>query len=362
MEKKVRIKDIAKRSGVSKGTVDRVIHNRGHVSEEVKKRVLKVMEELNYKPNIIARTLANNRNWRIAALTPDPENDSFWMQPVKGMELALETIRDYGFSVDYYHFPDTDTRRFLIQGDKILMQNYDAVLLAPIFYKEAHEFLDKCHEQGIKYFLINTSLKRSDNNFQCYLGQDSYQSGVLAAKLLDFGVEKGDAVMILHLEKGVYNSQHLVEKEEGFLQYFKNHTIRNIQVVKTGFEDPAKQNAFKQFIWLQLKSYPNLKGFFVTTSKLHHLAKALDSLKVEGLKLVGFDLIEENLHYLNQGKIDFLINQNPLKQGYLGIVNIFKHLVHKKNVEAVQHLPLDVVMMENLDYYLDSREKFQLVL
>ena len=65
MAKRVRIKDIAERAGVSKGTVDRVIHNRGNVAPAVKQRVLEVMKELNYRPNILASALAYNKNWTL---------------------------------------------------------------------------------------------------------------------------------------------------------------------------------------------------------------------------------------------------------------------------------------------------------
>ena len=44
--KKVSIKDVAKRAGVSIGTVDRVIHNRGRVSEKTQKKVLKICREM----------------------------------------------------------------------------------------------------------------------------------------------------------------------------------------------------------------------------------------------------------------------------------------------------------------------------
>jgi LacI family transcriptional regulator len=53
-----RIKDIAERAACSIGTVDRVIHKRGKVSEEVRKRVLQAMQELDYMPNVNARVLA----------------------------------------------------------------------------------------------------------------------------------------------------------------------------------------------------------------------------------------------------------------------------------------------------------------
>ena len=362
MKKRVRIIDIAEKAGVSKGTVDRVIHKRGHVSPDVKKRILAVMEELDYRPNVIASALAYNRVWKIAALLPNPDNDSFWRQPKNGIQKALNSTRDYGINVDFFHFPDADTKAYTNCCDQILVGNYDAVLVAPVYYNEAHKFLNECEEIGLKYFLINTYLKREGAAFQCYIGQDSYQSGVLAAKLLDFGIEDGDAVMALHLEKGVYNSKHLLEKEQGFQNYFIDHATRNIQIIKTSYENPTDTNAFRKFINYQLKSYPNLKGIFVTTSRLYQLVNVLSETQAAKLKLVGFDLIPENLTYLQSEKINFLINQNPVKQGYLGILNIFDHLVRKKEVPPIQYLPLDVVMQENLSYYLEADQKIHMII
>lgn len=362
MKKRIRIIDIAEKAGVSKGTVDRVIHKRGHVSPEVKKRILEVMKELDYRPNVIASALAYNKSWKIAALLPNPENDAFWMQPKSGILKALNFTSDYGMNVDFYHFQDANKQHFQNCCDQILSGAYDAVLIAPLYYKESHQFLNECDELGLKYFLFNTFLERTDLSFQCYIGQDSYQSGVLAAKLLDFGIENGDAVMILHLEKGVYNAKHLLAKEQGFQNYFIEHPNRNIQIIKTSFEEPKDSAAFRKFINYQLKSYPNLKGIFVTTSRIHHLVNVLSDIHTKKIKLVGFDLISNNLTDLRAEKIDFLINQNPVKQGYLGILNIFEHLVRKKEIAKIQHLPLDVVMQENVSYYLEADQHMHMMI
>lgn len=55
----IRIIDIAEMAGVSVGTVDRVIHNRGRVSEENEKKVRAILEKANYQPNLMARSLAS---------------------------------------------------------------------------------------------------------------------------------------------------------------------------------------------------------------------------------------------------------------------------------------------------------------
>lgn len=51
----IRIVDIAKMANVSVGTVDRILHNRGRVSEEKRIRVENVLKEIDYKPNMVAR-------------------------------------------------------------------------------------------------------------------------------------------------------------------------------------------------------------------------------------------------------------------------------------------------------------------
>ncbi len=58
----IRIVDIAKMAGVSVGTVDRVIHNRGRVSEENRKKVQAILEMVHYQPNLMARSLASKNS------------------------------------------------------------------------------------------------------------------------------------------------------------------------------------------------------------------------------------------------------------------------------------------------------------
>ena len=71
------IKMIAEKAGVSIGTVDRVLHDRPYVKAEVKERVPKVMEELDYRPNHMASALATSGTTRrFASVTVITEVDA----------------------------------------------------------------------------------------------------------------------------------------------------------------------------------------------------------------------------------------------------------------------------------------------
>ena len=97
-QKRVTIKDVARLAKVSKGTVDRVIHNRGEVSEESRAKVMEVIEQLGYKPNMYASLLASKREYKIVALIPEFSEGEFWELMQRGISKAA---REYAeFNVD----------------------------------------------------------------------------------------------------------------------------------------------------------------------------------------------------------------------------------------------------------------------
>ena len=64
-------------------------------------------------------------------------------------------------------------------------------------------------------------------------------------------------------------------------------------------------------------------------------------------------MIDPNIKLLKENKIDFIINQNPILQGYLGIMNFVNHFILKKEIRPTQYLPLDIVLKENVDFYIE---------
>lgn len=350
MKKRIRIKDIAEKSGVSVGTVDRVIHKRGNVDEEVRQKVLKVMEELDYQPNILARTLANNRVFQIAVLLPDYRTDPYWVAPQKGVERAYQTVQHYGVVIQFYYFDLNNPDSFVEKSNELLHHLPDAVLIAPIFRNEALPFLQNLAELKIPCALINTDMDEVEK--LCYIGQDSYQSGVLAARLLSAGLQEGDQIVILHMEPGVKNAIHLINKETGFRDYVKrNHTP--VELITYEFEQFQHKFSTCSFVDHIVEALPRLKGIFITSSRAYRIAECLGA-KHPHLTLLGYDLIEKNIQYLKENKIQFLINQNPEKQGYFGVTNLVNHLILNKEVAKEQYLPLDIIVAENASYYLSE--------
>ncbi len=353
MQQKIRIKDIAAQTGVSIGTVDRVLHNRGHVSPDVRARVLKVMEEMGYEPNIMARSLANNKKaYRIAVILPDYRIDPYWEQPKEGAEWAAEAVSHYGAKTEFYFFPLFEPKSYLEILKNVLATAPDGVLIAPLFHDESLWLIEETTRLGIPKVMINTQIEGTDA--LSYIGQDSYQSGVLAGRLLNFGLNDGDHAMVLNLDREVPGAPHLQAKQQGFKDFFDSRADKIIGIHTAVFEDFDNPALMKAWANEQLLAQPRLKGFFVTNSRAYKLVEALDERIAGEIKIVGFDLIEPNLRLLESNKIRFLINQNAWRQGYLGIHSLARHLILRKEIPPQQYLPLDIIVRENASYYLNN--------
>ncbi len=72
----------------------------------------------------------------------------------------------------------------------------------------------------------------------------------------------------------------------------------------------------------------------------------------ENKYLIGYDLITENLKFLQSGIIDFLIFQNPGLQANLGISYLIDLLVFEKEMPTKKLLPIEIVMKENYENYI----------
>ena len=108
----IRIIDIAEMAGVSVGTVDRVIHNRGRVSEENEKKVRAILEKANYQPNLMARSLASKKQYHFLAITPSFKPGEYWEAISEGIDKAASETEFYNVNVTKLFFDQYDNHTF----------------------------------------------------------------------------------------------------------------------------------------------------------------------------------------------------------------------------------------------------------
>ncbi|WP_294370833.1 LacI family DNA-binding transcriptional regulator [uncultured Clostridium sp.] len=96
---KITIKEVAKAANVSTSTVSRVISDSPQISEKTKEKVREVIKQLNYKPNAIARSLANKKTRIIGVVLPNEAQDlsfnPFFLKAMQGMSSYAKRKKYY---------------------------------------------------------------------------------------------------------------------------------------------------------------------------------------------------------------------------------------------------------------------------
>jgi LacI family transcriptional regulator len=349
LSNKIRIVDIAKLAGVSHGTVDRVLHNRGGVAEEHREKILSIIEELHYQPNILARSLAMKKTFHFVSLLPGFKRGEYWEIPAKGIDRAHAELQSYNVDIEKLYFDQFDSKSFTAAASLLLQMKPDAALIVPTFRNEAVTLMEQLYQKGIAGVYIDSNTE--DNHHLSYFGQHSYQSGYTAACLLEGGLPDNAEILVVKTMRIAGISNQTQRREEGFMAYFnENGHMDKYHFIHTRLsadDDAGNLTEIKNIF----NKRPNIRAAIVFNSRVHQLAHILKKLAVKDVKLIGYDLSGNNVSWLKNGMISILIAQRPEDQGYQGIMALFNHVVLNKKIKRVNYMPIDILTRENIDYY-----------
>lgn len=351
---KIRIKDIARLAGVSEGTVDRVLHSRGEVSAKSAKLVNDALLELDYTPNLIARSLASKKHFHFVAMIPEHKGDDYWESVEKGFDLAEKEFMHYHVSVTVMYYNQYDSSSFGKSAQKVLNENPDAVFIAPVFKNETILFTEKLKQKQILFSFLDSMIENTE--FLTYYGQNSAQSGYIGAKLLFDSLPPQAKVMVIRTQrKGENHSNQTFNRYQGFLKYIeevKSCCFELINVELVDDDDALNQSRLKS----SFKMNPDIAGVITFNSKVYRLARYLKKINRQDVLLLGYDLLNENIKYLKQGVVSYLIAQRPEKQAYFTVQDMCNKLIFHKEIQSINYMPIDVLMKENIDYYIQFRD------
>ncbi|MGV6818893.1 MAG: LacI family DNA-binding transcriptional regulator [Parvularcula sp.] len=125
--RKVNITDVARRSGVSRKTVSRVLNNQAYVSDEVRRKVQKVIAELNYEPDRQARSLRTGRAFNIAFISESPSS-YYVISLVEGIRSACV---EFGYELILKETTTKGSKLILSVMEFIERSRLDGVILMP---------------------------------------------------------------------------------------------------------------------------------------------------------------------------------------------------------------------------------------
>ena len=342
---KIRIKDIAEMAGVSEGSVDRILHNRGNVSKKSEAKIRAVLDKINYKPNKYASVLASNKQWTLACLIPETEGSPYWTQVEHGIHKAADEINNLNVSVQCMHFNQFDETSFQEAINQAKATEFDGLVFSPAFKEPAEAFARHLEVFQKPYALIDSD--RPDNHPTCDYGQHSLQSGYIAAKLL-YPWLSGKGILLVHLKReGQAIQNQVAERRKGFMNFvgeqLQGTPIREVEITETNVG--ALEEALKE-------THP--EACVVFNSKAHLVADLLQARGLSGqIRVIGYDTIPENVKHLKAGAIWSLIGQRPETQGFHAVKSLADLLVFQTQPSRTNYMPIDILTGDNIDYYSD---------
>ena len=310
-------------AGVSAGTVDRVLHNRGDVSVSSREKVQKVLDEIDYHPNMFAIGLAAKKRYHIVCIIPYYIEHDYWHAVVAGIDRAAQELRPFNVGVSYLYYRHADKSSYKEACAVLREENTDAVLVAPNFREETIKLTAYLEGADIPYAFIDFNIEQT--HALCYIGQDSKTSNPAEIQMQ--------------------------RRLEGFMQYLseehKDLTIHDIVLHK---EDT---DGNRRILDAFFKEHPQAVLGAVFNSRVYQVASYLHEKGWKLAGLVGYDLLHKNTEFLKTGEVTFLIGQRPSLQGYCGVKTLCNHVVFKRPVTAVKYMPIDILMKENIDFYFE---------
>ncbi len=306
---------IAELAGVSRGTVDRALHNRGRVNPEVADRIRKIAEELGYRPNSIGQALVRARQGlRLGAILQSAETPT--MQDVAaGARQAAEELRVSGLEVDIREVQGRDTAKVLRQIDELMEWGAAGLAVASNNTPDLVRRIDRLHEQGVPVVTFNTDAP--DSRRLCFVGMDSYRAGQTAAGLVRQMLPGGGLVLPIagHVNNGAHYS-----RLQGFLDTLKGEGNIQLLPFQPCFDRDDYAHEIAQHT---LREYPSLACVYITSNGQRGVCRAV----------VAYDLNAPNRRLLQSGDLSFVLDQVALEQGRQPLQILYNYLLNGKAPE-----------------------------
>ena len=323
---KVTIKKIAEIAGVHPSTVDKVLHNRPGVSDEVRERIRKLIDELGYKPNPAGRVLQKQgKEFVIAAILVKVDALPYIKA---GIEKGIREQTGLDITVHWYLSSYSDAGQQAQFIDKVVEEKADGIILSPINSDRVREAINRAAAAGIPLVTANSDIDGTQR--LCYVGQDGRRASRVAGRAM--GNLLGGSGRIAIISSAVAsenNSYHVKVREEGFCNFLRE-TFPAVEIVASleSFEDP--EITYRETYNL-LKKYPDLDGLYITCGGVGQVGRAGRDCSRENMKILSFETYPEILDLMQEDIIDCTIDSELERQGEIPVQIIMDELVLKKH-------------------------------
>jgi LacI family transcriptional regulator len=347
ISRRVTLFDIADALGISTGTVHRALHDHPGVNAMTRTRVLQMSKNMGYRPNMAARLLSQNKQFRISINTLKGTT-SFWDEVRGGIKEEARALGMHHADIEFRTFPrlgEGEEEAF----EAAMAAESDGIILFPSRPRSLRTWMRRTSRSKIPVVCVSTDAP--DTNRIAAVSVDTMASGSLAADLMGrFLNRKGKVAVTLsalaiteHTEKLTAFEKTLsaLHPKLSFLDPIEDHDV----------ESEAYDKCRKLFT-----SHPDLAGIYITTeASMPVVQAARDAQILDRLTIIATDLFPALIEQIRSGKVATTIYQRPHTQGRLAFRVLQEFLVYGRCPAFRITLAPHLIMLGNLDFFLEKQ-------
>ena len=327
---KVTIKEIAERAGVHRATVDKVLHNRVGVSDEVRMKVQRIIKEMGYTPNPAGRVLQKQGNrYHIEAILVEVDALPFLKA---GIEKGIHNQVGFDIEVTYSisKFQDAERQKEFI--DHAIAARADGIIISPINSERVRRAIDRAVDSGIPVVTTNADIDGTKRT--CCVGIDNRKAARIAGRLMGQFLGGRGKIAVVSSAVASENNNYYVRIRENEFADFIHREYPDMKIVTTvdSFED--SRITYEKTVQL-LQAYQDLQGIYITCGGVSQVGRALEeSGRAKDIRVLAYEDYPEVVELIRKDVIDCTIAGEIQKQGELPVQIIMDHIVFGKTPEA----------------------------
>ena len=336
------IKEIAALAGVSRGTVDRVLNNRGSVNPATAQKIQEIAEALDYKPNRAGLVLAAQKKKLKLGVILFTTSTTFFVDVVKGIDETAEELAGYNCTVITRQIPYCVEEQ-LNAIDELLAQEVSGIAIAPYNDERIRQRINELYDRGIPVVTFNTDIENSKR--LAYVGSNYERSGETAAGLLrlmtqgevNVGIITGSPNILCHSERVI-----------GFSARLKHFSDR-IHIIDVAEAHDDELESYEKTMQL-LKAHPEINALYFSTGSVYGGCRGVIALGLEKkIHIVAHDMVPTTRTLLEEDIISATICQQPTVQGSKPLALLFAYLTTGELPEKeYNYVTEDIRIKENL--------------
>lgn len=301
----INAKQLAQMAGVSRGTVDRVLHDRGGVNPETARRIRQIAQEWGYIPSRAGKALVTKCPVTIGVVMSSVGNP-FFRDVLQGMQDAVGDFADFPVEISLQELQGYDAAAQAAALDALRGQKVRGILLTPINHPLIVKALDCLMQDQIPVITVNNDIQGSR---RLYVGCNDDIMGRTAGKLM--GMMTGGRGCALAVVGSLSLLGH-AQRWQGFRAALQaEYAAMEALVIENGDDDDQSCQA----VAAMLRTHPEIDSVYFAAAGARGGIRACQE-KISPDHIILTDDTEEIRSQIRQGNAAATICQQPYLQGY----------------------------------------------